>query len=240
MMMIRIVILCVTLGLSFIPAQAQVGKVLKSLGLDKQEKLSDGKVVSGLKEALEVGTKNTVEQTGQLDGYFANEAIKILMPEKLQKFDRVLRMAGFDEQLDEFVLSMNRAAEKAAPFAKDIFWTAITEMTFEDARGILQGGDTAATEFFERTTRDRLAEAFHPTVSETMEDVGVTRQFKALTGQFERIPFVGGTQSFDIDEYVVGKALDGLFHVLGEEEKKIRTNPAARVTDLLKTVFGQN
>lgn len=133
---------------------------------------------------------------------------------------------------------MNRAAEQAAPHAKKIFWDAIGEMTFDDARKILNGDDTAATEFFRIKTTDRLAAAFRPMVDRAMNEVGVTRQYKSLVAQYQAIPFVK-SEALDIDQYVLTKALDGLFYVLGEEERKIRRNPTARVTDLLKEVFAR-
>lgn len=218
-------------------AFGQIGDILKTLGRDKKDGMSDDTVVSGLKEALQVGTQNTVNLTGAVDGYFRNEAIKILLPDKLRTLEKGLRATGYGSAVDDLVLSMNRAAEKAAPEARDIFWTAIKEMSFDDARGILTGGDTAATEFFRQKTGERLHEAFAPIVSETMNEVGVTRQYKELTGRFEAMPFMKA-EAFDLDKYVIEKALDGLFHVLGEEEKKIRHNPAARVTELLQKVFG--
>lgn len=221
-----------------VPAEGQFRDIAKSIGLDKKKELDDDTIVSGLKEALRIGTENTTEKTGQIDGYFANEAIKILMPQKLRSMEKGLRVAGFGGQLDAFVLSMNRAAEKAAPAATEIFWNAIKEMSFSDARQILQGGETAATDFFREESSEDLTEAFTPIVRTSMNEVGVTRQYQELQGQFRAIPF-GGSESFDLDRYVVGKALDGLFFVLAEEERKIRTEPAARVTDLLKTVFGK-
>jgi hypothetical protein len=133
---------------------------------------------------------------------------------------------------------MNRAAERAAPAAKQIFWDAIGEMTFDDARKILNGPNTAATDYFKVKTTDKLTTAFRPVVDRAMNEVGVTRQYKDLVGRFQMIPF-GQTESLDIDHYVVGKALDGLFHTVGQEEIKIRTNPAARTTDLLKEVFSK-
>jgi hypothetical protein len=144
---------------------------------------------------------------------------------------------GYGPKVDEFVLSMNRAAERAAPFAKDIFWGAIKEMNFDDARKILSGNETAATEYFKGKTTNKLTSAFKPIVDKSMNEVGVTRQYKELVGRYESIPFVK-KESFDLDQYVVTKALDGLFHLVGEEEKKIRKNPAARTTELLKEVFG--
>jgi len=220
------------------PASAQLDKIFKGLGIGQQESvLSDSKIISGLKEALQVGTENAVNLTGKMDGYFMNQVIKILMPEKLKTFEKGLRAVGYGPQVDEFVLSMNWAAERAAPFAKDIFWGALKEMTFDDARKILSGNDTAVTEYFKGKTTNKLTSAFKPVVNKSMNEVGVTRQYKELVGRYESIPFVK-KESFDLDQYVVTKGLDGLFHMVGEEEKKIRKNPAARTTDLLKEVFG--
>ncbi len=237
-MIIRMLIISITIFLTALPASAQIDRIFKGLGLGQQSELSDVKIGSGLKEALKVGTENTVNLTGKLDGYFLNQAIKILMPEKLRNLEKGLTAVGYGPQVDEFVLSMNRAAEQAAPFAKQIFWDAVGEMTFEDAKKILSGHETAATDYFKSRTTDKLTVAFRPVVDQAMNEVGVTRQYKELVGRFQTIPFVK-SESFDIDHYVVTKALDGLFHVLGEEERKIRTNPAARVTDLLKEVFGK-
>jgi hypothetical protein len=220
------------------PASAQLDQLFKGLGLGQPSGLSDAKIGSGLKEALKVGTENTVKLTGRTDGYFMNQAIKILMPEKLQTLEKGLRLVGYGPQVDEFVLSMNRAAERAAPQAKKILWDAIGEMTFDDARKILNGSDTAATEYFRAKTTDKLTAAFRPVVDRAMNEFGVTRQYKELVGRYQAIPYAK-SEALDIDGYVVSKALDGLFHVLGEEEQKIRTNPAARVTDLLKEVFAR-
>ena len=199
----------------------------------------DAKIVSGLKEALSVGTANTVDATSKADGYFANQAIKILVPEKVRKVTDVLGKVGYQKEVDDFVLSMNRAAEKAAPRAKTHFVEAIREMTFEDARKILDGGETAATEYFRNKTQKKLYDEFRPVVSASMDEVGVTRSYKNMVGKYATLPLAGKTESVDLDHHVTTKALDGLFLVLGQEEKKIRTDPAARVTDLLKDVFGR-
>jgi hypothetical protein len=198
--------------------------------------LSDERVAAGLREALQVGTGNAVQLTGRPDGYFRNDAIKILMPAKLRTIEKGLRRVGQGRQVDEFILSMNRAAERAAPTAKDIFWNAIRQLTFDDARHILSGGDSAATEYFRRKTADELTVAFRPVVEQSMNEVGATRRYEDLTRRAQSVPFVH-IQTLDIGAYVVAQALDGLFHVLSEEEKKIRTDPAARVTSLLKEVF---
>jgi hypothetical protein len=219
------------------PADAQLDQIFKGIGGGSGSPLSDAKIGSGLKEALKVGTENAVASTGTVDGYFKNKAIKILMPSGLRPLEQGLRAVGYGPQIDEFVLSMNRAAERSAPFAKEIFWDAIGDMTIEDARKILQGKDTAATDYFKSKTSKKLHVAFRPTVEKTMNEVGVTRQYKELVGKYETIPFAK-SQALDIDGYVVDKGIDGLFFVVGQEEKKIRTNPAARVNDLLKEVFG--
>jgi hypothetical protein len=223
-----------TLSLGASPAAAQLDRLLQGLGIGG---LSDAKIGAGLKEALKVGTETTVNLTGKTDGYFANQAIKILMPEKLRTLETGLRTIGYGPQVDEFVLSMNRAAERAAPAARDIFGNALGEMSFDDARKIWSGADTAATQYFKDKTSGQLSAAFKPVVDRAMGETGVTRQYKELIGRFDSIPFMK-SQAFDIDGYVVGKSLDGLFHVLGEQEKQIRTNPTARTTDLLKEVFG--
>ncbi len=198
----------------------------------------DAQLVSGLKEALSVGTANAVSATSKVDGYFANQAIRILIPDKVRKVADVLGKAGYRKEVDDFVLSMNRAAEKAAPRAEAYFAEAIREMTFEDARKILNGGDTAATEYFRGKTQKKLYDDFRPAVSASMDEVGVTRSYKNMVGRYAALPLVGKPESVDLDHYVTTKALDGLFYMIGQEEKKIRTDPGARVTELLKAVFG--
>jgi hypothetical protein len=193
---------------------------------------------AGIKEALAVGTERAVKSLSQVNGYFGNEAVKILMPSSIQKVADVARMVGFQKQVDEFILSMNRAAEAAAPLAARYFGDAIRDMTLEDVHGILTGGDTAATDFFRRKTHDKLYVAFKPVVSQKVGEVGATRAYKDMMGRYESVPMMG-RQSLDLDDYVTNKSLDGLFYMVGEEEKKIRTNPTARTTDLLKTVFGK-
>ena len=235
-MKIRAFIVCMMVMLIAVPASAQLDRIFKGLGIGEKAGLSDAKIGSGLKEALKIGTENTVNLTGKKDGYFLDQAIKILMPEKLRTLEKGLRAVGYGPQIDEFVLSMNRSAEQAAPAAKQIFWDALEQMTFEDARKILSGNETAATEYFKGKTTDKLTAAFRPVVDKSMNEVGVAQQYNELVGRYESIPFVK-KETFDLDSYVVTKALDGLFHVLGDEEKKIRTNPEARVTDLLKEVF---
>jgi hypothetical protein len=221
-----------------VPSFAQFDQLKKGLGLGSQGELSDSKVASGLKQALQIGAENSVKLTGRTDGYFGNQAIKILLPKNLRPLEKGLGAIGYQSKIDAFVLSMNRAAEAAAPSARKIFGDAILAMTFDDARKILSGGDTAATDYFKSKTTAQLTAAFRPFVEKTMNENGVTQQYNALSGQLKSIPFVKN-EDLDINSYVVGKALDGLFYMLGQEEQKIRSNPAARTTDLLKEVFGK-
>jgi hypothetical protein len=193
----------------------------------------------GLKEVLTVGLNNAVDLTGRLDGYFRNEAIKILMPPKLKPLVRGMQMIGLGKKIDEFVLSMNRAAEKAAPLARPVFANAIRTINFDDARGLLTGGDTAITDFFKKKTFDPLTVAFRPPVAEAMGQVGATRQYNDLVARFQKIPLANRIETVNIEEYVVGKALDGLFFVVAQEEKQMRKNPAARVTSVLRDIFGK-
>lgn len=193
---------------------------------------------AGIKEALAVGTERAVAGLSKVDGYFGNAAAKILMPDGIRKVAELARMAGYQKQVDSFVLSMNRAAEAAVPQAAKFFGDAIREMTLDDVRGILTGGDTAATEFFRRRTHDKLYAAFKPVVSKKVDEVGTTKAYKEMMSRYEKVP-LAGAQSLDLDHYVTEKALDGLYLMVAEEEKKIRSNPLARTTDLLKTVFGR-
>jgi hypothetical protein len=211
--------------------KSSVPSVQTSSGLDNDT------VVQGLKEALSLGTSRAVASVGQTDGFFTNPAIKILIPEKIRTAADVLGKLGYQQQVDDFVLSMNRAAEKAAPLAKEHFVSALKEMSFQDARGILQGGDTAATDYFRKKTESGIAKSFQPVISKSMEDVGVTRAYRQMIGPYEAMPLVP-KQSLDIEGYVTNKAVDGLFKMLALEEQKIRTDPTARATDLLKKVFG--
>jgi Protein of unknown function (DUF4197) len=241
--MLRILVSLAVLLIAVNPAWAQfdINKALKGLsGVTGSggSGLSDAKIGSGLQEALKIGTENAVDITGQTDGFFKNQLIKILMPKTLQNMEKPLRLVGYGPQIDEFVLGMNRAAEKSVPFAKDIFWDAIGQMSFDDARKILAGSDTAATDYFKAKTSKKLQAAFKPSVEEVMGQVGVNQQYNELVGRYKDVPFANSI-TFDVNQYVTEKTTDGLFFVVGQEEKKIRTNPAARVTDLLKEVFSK-
>jgi len=220
---------------------AQLDDVLKKaeegLGQRNTAGLSDDKIIAGLKQALQVSTGKAVAATGKPDGFLKNEAIKILLPPKLETVGRGLRMLGMGAKVDELEVGMNRAAEQATPQAKQIFLAALKKMTFEDARHILTGGDTAATDYFKRTSSGDLTTAFTPIVHRSMEHVGVVEQYNQVIKSAPGGSSLAG--ELDINKYVVGKTLDGLFYMLGEEEKKIRKDPAAQTTALLKEVFGR-
>jgi len=216
----------------------RVSPTLEGKGTEAGGTLGLEKTISGLKEALSVGTGNAVSILSKNDGYLGNKLTKILMPEKIQNVADMLRKVGMGQQVDTFVLSMNRAAESAAPQAKGFFMDAIKEMTFDDAKKILDGSDTAATEYLDLKTRKKIYDAFKPIVSSNLDKVGGTKAYKDMMGAFTSLP-LASAQSLDLDKYVTDQALEGLFLMVGEEEKKIRTNPGARVTDLLQQVFGK-
>lgn len=215
--------------------QDYLNDAMKALG--SGEGLTNDDIVDGLKEALEVGTRKAVETVSQTDGYFKNPRIRIPLPENVQKVEKLLRAGGLGSQVEAFELSMNRAAERAAPEARSIFGDAIRQMTFADAREILDGADDAATQYFRQKTSDRLQTLFKPITHQAMSEVGVTQSYQTLDAKIQTLP-LADQMSLDLDQYVTDKALDGLFLMLAEEEKKIRRDPAARVTDLLQKVFG--
>jgi hypothetical protein len=221
--------------------QAQLDDILKKAGdtLNQHSTagLSNDKITAGLKEALQVSTTKAVALTGKPDGFLKNQAIKILLPPKLQTVGKGMRMLGMGGEVDELEVGMNRAAEQAVPEAKQIFIAAVKKMSFDDARKILSGDDTAATEYFKRTSSSDLTTAFSPIVNESMKRVGVVQQYDRVLASAPGGNALAG--QFDLNKYVVGKTLDGLFLMLGEEEKKIRKDPAAQTTSLLKEVFGR-
>lgn len=233
---IILIILFVTLVLHSYSFAGFLDNIMKEIGLSSEHGLDETTAISGLKEALSIGTEKAVNEVAQIDGYLGNQAIKILMPEKIQKVADVLKKFGYEKQVDDFITSMNRAAEKAAPKATSHFVEAIKQMTFDDANGILKGSNTAATDYFKSKTSDGLYNEFKPIISSSMDEVGVARLYKDMMGKYTSLPFMKEL-SFDLDRYISDKALAGLFHMVAQEEIKIRNDPAARVTDLLKKVF---
>lgn len=196
-------------------------------------------LAAGLKEALIKGAERAIETAGTSGGFSDDAKIRIPMPGPLDTASSLLRGVGLGRQVDEFEESMNRAAEKAAPQAEEIMLQSIRDMTIDDARGILVGPADGATRFLRRRAGEPIAEAFRPIVSESMQETGVTRAYTELTDQVgTRVPGISALDELDLTEYVTSEALDGVFTLLAEEERRIRENPAARTTDLLKEVFG--
>ncbi len=200
--------------------------------------LDESVVIDGIREALRVGTQNTVISTSQVDGYLGNEMIRIALPEQMGSVASTLRTVGLGAYVDELEVGMNRAAELAAAEARDVFWKAINSMTVTDAFGILNGEDTAATEYFRRQTGADLRARFHPIIEEKIEEIGLSRMYSKVADAYNDLSFTGAPGLVDLDEYVTDQALEGLFTVLAQEEKKIREDPAARTTELLRKVFG--
>ena len=218
---------------------------LKKIGADvntkmdsiKDVQLSDTKIGEGLKEALKVGVENAVKATGKTDGYYANELIKIAMPPKLQMIEKPLRTLGFAKQIDEFVLSMNRAAEKAAPSAQAIFLDAILKVSIKDVQSLYKGRPSAATDFLRTKTYNKLRGQFAPVVTKALADYNVTKKYQDIISRYQQLPMAQKFPAPSVEDYVINKSLDGLFKVLGQEEAKIRQDPAARTTSLLKEIF---
>jgi hypothetical protein len=199
--------------------------------------LSNGDIVSGLKEALSIGTDSSTQRLNKVNGYFANAAIKILMPEDAKKVESTLRGIGLGKQVDDAILSMNRAAEDAAVKAAPIFWNAIKGMTITDGLNILRGPKDAATSYLRNATTAALTQAFRPVIDESLGKVGATKYWNDIFSTYNKVPFVTPVNS-DLASFVTERALSGIFYSVAQEELKIRENPAARVTDLLKKVFG--
>lgn len=198
--------------------------------------LTDDTIVRGLKEALQRGTDRSVVELSQKGGYADDPIRRIVVPEQLDKFASTLRKIGLGGEVDAFEARMNAAAESAVTQAGPVFLDAITKMTFDDARKILSGKKTAATQFFRRNTESQLTGLYAPIVKQHMDQVGAVRQYNDLRAKYDAIPLAPKFE-FSLEDYVTGRALDGLFTALGEVERDIRTNPAARVSDLLQRVF---
>jgi len=199
--------------------------------------LSEGEIGRGLKEALSQGIRRAIDSLSKTNGYLGNPKVKIPMPEKLEPVESGLRAIGQDKTADQFVETMNRAAERAVPEAVSIFSDALSKMTLDDARKILNGPDNAATDYFRRMSTDQLVSRFRPIVAQATSSVGVTSAYKNLLGRASFVSQLLGKDSTDIDSYVTIGAVNGLFTLVADEKKRIRTQPVARTTELLKKVF---
>jgi hypothetical protein len=203
--------------------------------------VSQSEASQGLQQALVQGVEKVVAQLGAADGYLANPKVRIPMPKQLNAVEQGLRMMGQDKYADQFVETMNRAAEQAVSEAQPVFVDAITNMSFDDALGIAQGGDDAATQYLKRSTGPALRERMLPIVKSATESNQVTSAYKSLAGQAGSLGPLASMvdmSAADLDGYVTDRALDGLYKVLAEQEKTIRSNPTAWTTDIMKKVFG--
>ena len=201
------------------------------------QQLSQSEIGDGLREALAQGASKAVKRLGQPGGFLDNANVRIPMPKHLGMVGSGLRTIGQDAIADRFVESINHAAERAVPEAASVFTDAISQMTVDDAKAILDGNGTDATEYLKRTSGEKLRDRFTPLVESAMGQVGVTKTYQDLISKADVLGGLISTEKLDLNNYVTDKTLDGVFHMVGEEEKKIRENPAARTTDLLKRVF---
>lgn len=231
--------LCIALSISFL--HAQTAKDLLKNFTKKHTKdtgsLSTTDVISGLKEALNNGVNTGTAKLSAVDGFFANAAVKILMPPDAQKVEKTLRNIGLGKQVDDAILSMNRAAEDATKSAAPIFLNAIKQMSIEDAWGILRSGDTAATAYLRKTTTAALTNAFRPVIESSLKKVDATKYWNTVFTNYNK--FSLNKINPDLSAYVTEKALAGIFYEIAQQEIQIRKDPVARTTDILKKVFGK-
>lgn len=201
------------------------------------EGISNSDATSGLRQALTDGSAAAVGLLGKENGFFGNPKVRIPLPPALQQVEGAMRLAGMRRQADELVLSMNRAAEAAVPEAKQLLVDAVKKMSVQDAKTILTGGDTAATDYFRRTTQAQLTQRFLPIVKKATERVGLAQQYNSLAGQAAQLGVVKKDDS-TVESYVTRKALDGLYLMIAEQEKSFRQNPVGASSDIVRRVFG--
>jgi hypothetical protein len=231
--------LALSLGVAAVSRADQLSDFAKSMMQQPaaQSALSDSDIGAGLKEALAKGTRSAVNELGRTDGFWNNPRFRIPLPGPVEQLEGMLQGAGMGSQLDALHLSFNRAAEQAVPVAADVFSEAVQKLSLNDVRGILNGPQDAATQYFKRTTSDTLTVRFKPIVAGVTAKVGLAQQYNGLMSSAGPLASMAGAPT-DLNDYVTQKALDGLYLRVGDEEKAIRTDPAARSTDLLKKVFG--
>ena len=216
---------------------SQMNKTLGDLGkVLNEDQLTTQEVVAGLKEALVKGISIGAASASKLDGYYKNPRIKLPFPPDVQRVETKLREIGLGSQVDKFVLTLNRGAEEAAKQAKPIFVNAIKSMTIQDAWDILKGEDDAATQYLMRTTSSQLKAKFQPVIGQALDKTDATKYYGDIVSTYNKIPFVDKVND-DLEGYATDKAIEGLFMLVADEEKKIRENPVARTTELLKKVF---
>lgn len=216
---------------------SELGSIGKLFGKSSSGSLSNEEIIGGLKEALTIGAQKSATELNKADGFFSNAAIKILMPEEAKKAEATLRKFGMGSLVDKAILSMNRAAEDAAGGISTIFINAIKGMTLQDGLSILRGGDFAATDFLKKSTTAQLTEQMRPVIAQSLEKVDASKYWKDVFTAYNR--FSKDEVNTDLTAYVTERSLQGIFYSIGQEEQKIRKDPAAQVTDLLKKVFAK-
>ncbi len=235
----KIVLIAVVVFFSFSVNAQNVNDLLNKVINKNGAVLGKDDIANGLKEALNAGVKKGTQQLSATDGFFKNAAVKILMPPEAVKAEKTLRDMGLGKQVDDAILSMNRAAEDAAKSAAPVFVNAIKQMSIQDAANILKGNDTAATSYLHAKTNDQLTIAFKPIIQQSLGKTDATKYWNTVFSIYNKIPFVKKVNT-DIYAYVTERALTGIFYQVAQEEKNIRKNPVAQTTDLLKKVFGKN
>ena len=219
------------------PAKRSIFDILRRVPM--KTGLSESDIINGLKEALTQGASSATRELGRPDGFLGNLRVKIPVPEKLKPVDSALRRLKQSRIADQFVESLNRAAERAAPAALSILGDAVKSMSISDGKGILTGPSDAATQYLKRSSHERLRLAFLPVVQKATAEAGVSAAYKSLMGKAGPLAKLAGAEAQDLDGYVTGKALDGLYLLVADEEKRIREDPKARVSDILRKVFGR-
>jgi hypothetical protein len=233
----KFLLLALLLSSLFSKAQVNINNILNSVNSTLGNGLSNADITKGLKEALNVGTKNATGKASKVDGYYKNNLIKIPFPSEAKDMRSTLMKMGMKKQVDDFEKQLNRAAEDAATKAAPIFLAAITKMTINDGLTILRGKDDEATQYLKRSTSAELSKQFRPIIAASLKKVQITKYWNPLFTTYNKVPFVKRVNP-NLDDYVTQRAIEGLFKLVAQEETKIRKDPAARISDILKKVFG--
>ena len=235
-------IIILSLAIHSVNCQININSVIsnteKALTKNNTSTLTNDDIIKGLKEALNVGVNKSTVRASAIDGYYKNAKIKLPFPPEAAKMEKTLRDMGEGQKVDEFVMTLNRAAEEAAKQAANIFLNAITNLTISDGMNILKGADNAATQYLKDKTSAELKIKFKPIVHDALQKVEITKYWNPLVETYNKIPFVQKMNP-DLDEYTTQKAIEGLFKLVEEEELKIRKDPVFRTSDILKKVFGE-
>lgn len=235
----RLFLSSLLISLFFLHSCAELMELANDSGLGGEIPLTEQEVAQGLKEALKVGAERASDTASQEGGFFASDQRFIDFPPEAERVENTLRDLGFDNLVDDFVLTLNRAAEQAAAEAAPVFRSAVQQMTIRDAFEILRGEDDAATQYLRRTTSEELRSRFRPVISQALDNTLATQYWDDVVGRYNRIPFMDPVET-DLTSYTTDRALNGLYQLLEEEEKAIREEPVKRTTDILRRVFGHS